>query len=127
MSETNAKSRLGPLSFVFLVVPDMAAARAFYVETLGMEVETESPQFLQLKQPGGAGASLGIGVAEGQDTPQTAGLEEIWWTVEDTDAVHAALVEKGVRIVAAPKDQPFGRTCSFADPAGNILNVFQPR
>lgn len=127
MSEANAKTALGPLSFVFLLVPDMAEARTFYVETLGMEVETESPAFLQLAQPGGAGASLGIGVGAGLTAPHTAALEEIWWTVEDTDAVHALLVERGVRIVSAPKDQPFGRTCSFSDPAGNILNIFQPR
>ena len=127
MNETNAMAVLGPLSFVFLLVPDMAEARTFYVETLGMEVETESPTFLQLAQPGGAGASLGIGVGAGLTAAHTAGLEEIWWTVEDTDAVHAKLVERGVPIVSAPKDQPFGRTCSFRDPAGNILNVFQPR
>lgn len=125
MSETTTK--FGPLSFIFLLVPDMPAARQFYVETLGMAIETESPTFLQLARPGGAGASLGIGVGAGLDAPHTAGLEEIWWTVEDTDAVHAMLIERGVRIVSAPKDQPFGRTCSFADPAGNILNIFQPR
>lgn len=123
MNEASTKSLLGELGFIFLEVPDIPAARAFYVETLGMKLEAETPAFLQMGRPGGAGATLGIGVGE----TSRAAPGVVWWVVEDTDAVHAALVERGVRIVSAPQDMPFGRTCSFADPAGNILNIYKPR
>lgn len=123
MSGTNEKALLGQLGFIFLEVNDLQAARRFYVETLGMEIEDESPAFLQLARPGGAGATLGIGIGE----TSHALPEVVWWVVEDTDAVHAALVARGVRIVSEPADRPFGRICSFADPAGNILNIYKPR
>ena len=123
MSGSSDKALLGQLNFVFLQVPDIQAVRDFYVETLGMAVEADSPTFLQLAHPSGGGATLGIGVGE----TRGALPEVLWWTVQDTDAVHAALVERGVHIVSAPKDEPFGRTCAFADPAGNVLNIFQPR
>jgi catechol 2,3-dioxygenase-like lactoylglutathione lyase family enzyme len=123
VNEANTTGLLGELGFIFLEVPDIKAARAFYVDTLGMVLEDETPAFLQVGRPGGAGATLGIGL--GETSRALPGV--VWWVVNDTDAVHAALVERGVRIVSAPQDMPFGRTCSFADPAGNILNIYKPR
>lgn len=114
------------LNIVILRVDDAQAletARAFYGETLGMAVEGEGPAFFSVAPVEGQGASLGVGVGD----PTTAGATgaEVWWRVDDADAFHAALVSKGVRIVAEPADRPFGRALSFADPAGNILYAFQ--
>ena len=87
---------------------------------LGLTIEHETPIFLIVQPVDAQGTSLGIGIGE----PSATG-PELWWRVDDTDALHAALVAKGVRITAEPKDEPFGRSLSFADPAGNILHAFQ--
>lgn len=115
-----AQSLLNELNIVIIRTPDIEAARRFYAETLGLKVENETPAFLQVQSPGQS-STLGVGVGE----PSMEG-PEIWWRTEDTDALHADLVAKGVRILQEPKDEPFGRSVSFADPAGNRLNAFQP-
>ena len=109
------------LNIVIVRVPDIAAARAFYGDVLGLAVEDETPNFLFVGPVDGQGASFGVGVGEASATGP-----EIWWRVDDTDALHAALVAKGVRITAEPKDEPFGRSIAFADPAGNVLRAYQP-
>ncbi len=120
---------LGSLNFVFLHVPDVAAVRSFYVETLELELVDENTTFLMFRHADGA--TLGIGVDtesffKAKHTVDETSPVELWWQVEDADAVHATLVERGVRIVTEPKDEPFGRALAFADPAGNILCAYQP-
>jgi catechol 2,3-dioxygenase-like lactoylglutathione lyase family enzyme len=122
-----AQSLVRELNIVILRVSDLEAARAFYADTLGLAVENETPGFLIVQPVDGQGASFGIGVGE----PSATGISgatgaEIWWRVDDADALHAALVAKGVRITGEPADRPFGRALSFADPAGNVLHAFQP-
>ena len=114
---------IGLLNFILLHSSDIAKARAFYVDALGMAVEAESPMFLQVAASGGPGVSLGISATEAV----TLTGRILWWQVDDADALRARLAEKGIRITAELKDEPFGRTLSFADPEGNILSVYQPR
>ena len=46
--------------------------------------------------------------------------------VEDIDAVHKALMAKGVAFIKPPKDQAWGRrTAYFADPEGNLWELWQ--
>lgn len=89
---------------------------------LGLRVENETPDFLLIESGDGKGSTLGVGVGE----PGTSG-PEIWWRVDDADAFHVALVEKGVRILQSPVNRSFGRAVSFADPAGNVLYAYQPQ
>lgn len=117
---------LGELNFILVHVERVADVHDFYVRTLGMTVLGDSPDFLTVTAPGG-GATLAIGQGE---TPAGASRTEpieLWWQVPDTDALHTALTARGVRIVHEPKDEPFGRTVSFADPVGNVLNAYQPQ
>ena len=110
------------LDFVLLHVPDLAAARAFYTETFGLEVEDENPGFIQFCRPTGAMFAL---QADPAATPH-AGVE-LWWEVENADEAHAELTSKGVRVVEPLADRPFGRVFSVADPAGNTINLMQLR
>ena len=45
--------------------------------------------------------------------------------VRDADALHKTLVARGVAIVSAPEDKPFGRAFSIKDPANNVINFYQ--
>ena len=109
------------LDFVLLYVRDVAAARAFYTEKMGLEVEDENPGFVQFKAPGGAIFALIHG-----ERPTPASAIELWWQTADTDGAYARLKDRGVEIVSPPEDKPFGRTLSVKDPEGNTLNFFQP-
>ncbi len=110
------------LNFILLHVRDIAAERDFYQDTLGLELEGQGPDFVQF-QPNGA-ASLALSADE-PVAPQTH--VELWWQVEQADALHAALMQRGTTIVSAPKDEPFGRAFSAKDPEGNQINFYQPR
>jgi len=108
------------LQFVMTHVPDVAAARDFYKDTLGFEVETEMPGFVQFKPSTHGGAAFALG-QEDQGDPV-----ELWWYVDDADATHAELVGKGVEIVESPHDMPFGRVFSIKGPDGGTLYMLQP-
>ena len=110
------------LDFVLLYVPDLAAARAFYTETFGLEVEDENPNFIQFRRPTGAMLALQSAPAA---TPYSG--VELWWVVENADEAHAELTGKGVSVVGPLAERPFGRVFSVADPAGNTLNLMQLR
>jgi catechol 2,3-dioxygenase-like lactoylglutathione lyase family enzyme len=43
----------------------------------------------------------------------------------EVDACYTELLEKGVEILDAPRDQEYGhRTMFFRDPEGNILEIY---
>jgi lactoylglutathione lyase len=111
------------LNFVLLHVPDIEQARAFYTEKLGFAVEDQQPGFVQFKQHAGMGAIFAL--QEHADVSPHEGVE-LWWMVDNADATYAALVSKDVQIVSQPSDEPFGRALISKDPAGNIINMFQP-
>jgi predicted enzyme related to lactoylglutathione lyase len=109
----------GP-DFVSLQVRDLDASQAFYETHLGLVrspagpphavVFTTTPIAFALRSllPDtdlDAVAQPGVGVA-------------LWLHATDVQAIHDALVEAGVTVVAEPIDGPFGRTFTFADPDG---------
>jgi predicted enzyme related to lactoylglutathione lyase len=111
------------LNFVMLHEPDIEQARAFYTEKLSFAVEDQQPGFVQFKQLAGMGAIFAL--QEHADVSPHEGVE-LWWMVDDADATYATLVSKDVQIVSQPSDEPFGRAFIIKDPAGNIINMFQP-
>jgi predicted enzyme related to lactoylglutathione lyase len=44
----------------------------------------------------------------------------------DVDGLFEELRGKGVEVYQEPIDQPYGRDCAFADPAGNHIRFTQP-
>ncbi len=112
------------LQFVMVHVPDVQKARTFYTEKMGFVVEDEQPDFVQFKAPQGAT----FAIAKGAVTPTVEGEGiELWWFVDDADATYAELAAKDVQVGRQPIDEPFGRTFSLKDPAGNTLYMLQLR
>ncbi len=107
------------LNFVIARVADVAAARQFYTETLGFEIEDELPGFVQFRAPSGASYAIGV---DGQK-----GDTELWWVVDDAEATLADLVARGVEVAKPLADRPFGRTFAIKDPTGQTLWMLQPR
>ncbi len=114
------------LELALVHVADIDAARAFYTERLGLEADPEQsgPNFVLFQRPDGVGASLGLSTGDAV-APSTS--IELWWYVDDADAIHDELVAGGVEVASPLVDMPFGRTFSIKDPSGNLLYFLQAK
>src|SRR3954462_2994621 len=122
-------------SFSGFAVPDIAEARAFYGETLGLDIDADNEE----------DGLLPPGLARGRDTlvyvkpdHQPATYTILNFRVPDIDAAVDALNERGVELERYEgfeqddKGIMRGRALNrgpdvgwFTDPAGNILSVLQ--
>ena len=91
------------IDYTVIFARQMAAMREFYGETLGFP-------FAQAAEPPVGVLSMQLAFRVERD---------------EVDSCAAVLVERGVRIVEGPTDQPFGhRTLFFRDPDGNVLEIY---
>jgi catechol 2,3-dioxygenase-like lactoylglutathione lyase family enzyme len=100
---------------------DIAASRDFYVEVLGLEVAMDDP-VLGLRSAANPHAQVLIPPPGMEDPEPRFGVD-----VGDpaaVDTAHAAAVERGLRVVYALRDEPWGvRRFFVEDPGGTIINV----
>lgn len=93
--------------FALEYVTDIEAARRFYVEILGLEVERYHPTFVQFD-------SFAIASDESMSG---RGEPELYWLVDDAEAAFRDLSQKAE--VSLPlKQMPFGKVFGINDPAG---------
>ncbi len=117
------------LGIVTLYVNDIAREKSFYKEVIGLPVDEENlgPAFTMLQLSSGplfALQSIAV-LPPGQAHP--AGSFEIGFEVDDVDATYAVWKAKGVEMVSAPTDKPFGREFLAKDPEGHYLSVYRLR
>jgi catechol 2,3-dioxygenase-like lactoylglutathione lyase family enzyme len=112
------------------LVDDVQAAVDFYTTHLGFQLNTDAapafadvvrgPLRLLLSGPASSGARA---------TPNdaaTAGRNRIHLIVDDLDAEIARLRGAGLSFRSEPVSGPGGRQILLADPAGNLIELFQP-
>jgi catechol 2,3-dioxygenase-like lactoylglutathione lyase family enzyme len=100
--------------FVLEYVTDIEAARRFYVEILGLEVERTSPVFVQFDHFAIASdESMG-----GNRDP------EVYWLVDDAEAAFSDFSQKA-DILLPLKQMPFGKVFGIKDPAGQPLYLVE--
>ena len=120
------------LTDIGLFVSDMERAVAFYGETLGFELKRRDIGFAEFRTEG-----VGLAIWEVPDVTQALELAEIprrgltamvavrVETADAVDALHQALVSKGVAIVQAPTTHAWNaRTTYFSDPDGNLWEIY---
>lgn len=99
----NNKPQFG---FVIEYVTDIEAAKRFYVEVLGLEVERTHPTFVQFDH-----------FAIASDAPLGGGEPELNWLVDDAEAAYGELSQKAE--VSLPLTQkPFGKIFAIKGPDG---------
>jgi len=113
------------LELVAVPVSDVDRAKEFYVRT-GFNpdhdhVVGEGLRFVQLTPPGSA---CSIAIGEGLTEMPPGSVKGLQVVVEDIEAAHAALTERGVE-VSDVQDFPWGRFVFFSDPDGNAWSVQQ--
>ena len=120
------------LTDVGLFVEDLERGIAFYGETLGFELRRRDIGFAEFHTNG-----VGLALWEVSDVTAALALEATprqglttmvavrVETAEEVDALHDALVAKGVTIVQAPTTHAWNaRTTYFSDPDGNLWEIY---
>jgi catechol 2,3-dioxygenase-like lactoylglutathione lyase family enzyme len=105
-----------------LLVPDLVAARAFFVDVLGFEVAMDLGWIVTFASPSNPTAQLSV--SEGEPRPDPGGAPHLTVEVADVNAVHATAQAQGVQVVYPLTDEPWGvRRCFVEAPGGWVLNV----
>lgn len=112
------------------IVNDVQAAIDFYTTHLGFTLNTSAapafadvvrgPLRLLLSGPASSGARAT------PDDAALAGRNRIHLVVDDLDAEIAPLRDAGLRFRSDVVSGPGGRQILLADPAGNLIELFQP-
>jgi len=114
---------------------DMAGMKTFFTEVLGFEVIFEMPgNYVEFKQEGTRFALSSHEVMkqatdhESYDQPKSGQVLELMFRCDDPadlDKSYKQIIEKGAKSIKPPTDMPWGqRTAFFADPDGNIHELF---
>jgi catechol 2,3-dioxygenase-like lactoylglutathione lyase family enzyme len=115
-----------------LMVHDVAATAAFYVEHFAFKPLFESEWYVHLQSSEDPTVNLAILNGEHETIPvegrgQRAAGVLINFEVEDVDAVHDRLVAAGLPILRSLRDEDFGqRHFITADPNGVLIDVIKP-
>ena len=114
------------------IVDDVERAIEFYTQHLGFEVRmSAAPAFADVTRGNlrlllsGPASSAGRPMADGV-TPSPGGWNRIHLIVADIDAEVARLRERGVPFRNDVVTGPGGRQILAEDPAGNLVELFQP-
>lgn len=114
------------------IVDDVAAAIQFYTTHLGFEVLTSyPPAFADVARGNlrlllsGPASSAGRPMPDGE-TPGPGGWNRIHLLVEDIHAEVARLKAAGVPFRNEILSGPGGQQILLLDPAGNVVELFQP-
>ena len=117
------------LEVVPMPVADVDAAKAFYTEKVGFNLDHDvepgnGMRVVQMTPPGSA-CSVVIGV--GLPLGEPGSVKGVQLVVEDIEAVRAAMAERGVPVgevqQLGPEGAPGSRFCFFEDPDGNMWAI----
>ena len=111
------------LAYVNVTVSDFDRAVAFFRDTIGLPLNFADAEFGYASF-----ATRGAAFARGAGPGGRAGRRHtgVGFAVDDLDAAHAALAEKGVSFPRPPTQEPWGGYMAvFADPDGNTYYLDQ--
>ena len=118
---------LTTLDYVILLCDDLALMKFFYHETLGVHIERDWEDWIEMR----LGAVLLTLRRRGRHydgswTLGSAGVQLAFRvTPSEVDDWYAVLLQKQVEILEPPRDWDYGhRTLFFQDPEGNILEIY---
>lgn len=117
------------LASVRYLVDDVRAAVDFYTTHLGFTVAFEAPPFADIRRGPLRLLLSGPTTSGARATPDdaaTAGRNRIHLIVDDLDAEIDRLRTAGLTFRSDLVSGPGGRQILLADPAGNLIELFQP-
>ena len=103
-----------------IATPDVAAAKRFYHEVLGLDVLMDLGWIATYGSPRKASAQVSIMSEGGSGTP----VPDLSIEVDDLDAALARVKAAGIAIEYGPADEPWGvRRFYVRDPFGKLVNI----
>lgn len=119
-----------------LIVQDLAQCMTFYKDTLGLPVtfsdansfafRLEDQDFVLLKVSAAVQMLGEEALSLHRDNRDIGHRVLLCANVEDVDAVYNTLTARGVAFIKPPISQAWGRrTAHFADPEGNLWEIWQ--
>lgn len=111
------------LGYVNVTVSDFDRAVAFFRDTIGLPLNFADAEFGYASFATRGAAFAVVQAPEGEEVGRHTG---VGFVVDDLDAAHAALAEKGVAFPRPPTREPWGGYMAvFADPDGNTYYLDQ--
>jgi len=123
------------IATVALVVRDYDEALAFYCDRVGFELVADRPmgggkRWLAVAPPGGGTHLLLAKAATPEQSArigdQTGGRVFLFLETDDFWRDHAAMKEKGVRFLEAPREEDYGTVAVWEDLYGNRWDLIGP-
>jgi catechol 2,3-dioxygenase-like lactoylglutathione lyase family enzyme len=124
----------GKIALITILADDAQKLKKFYQDVMGFEVQADHGQYIEFQSEGVRFAVCGrafladaTGIA-GYKEPKRGHSFELAFPVaspRDVDKIYQELIKKGAKPVKEPSDMPWGqRTGFFADPEGNVHEIF---
>lgn len=120
------------IGLVTIIVDDYDDAIGFFVDALGFDLVEDSsaltndgrPKRWVVVRPPGAATGILLARADGERQAAAVGNQVgprvgFFLQVDDFDAARRRMTSAGVRFVAPPRTEPYGRVAVFLDIAGN--------
>lgn len=105
---------------------DLGRLLPFYRDTLGLQTQMDTPEFVVFAADSGAQLCLGVhSDVKGQSRDPSRVMIDL--TVEDCKAEYTRLRARGVEFVREPSTDPGDGIviATLKDPDGNLLQIFQ--
>ncbi len=115
---------IGP-DFIALQVRDLDASKAFYVDTLRLVAQPQSPPGAVVFDTSPVPFAIREPLVDLDDVSQLGWGMSLWMSCADTEGAHQRLVDAGVTITSDPSDGPFGRQFALRDLDGYPITVHQ--
>ncbi len=112
----------GP-DFIALQVRDLDAAKAFYRDIVGLEVDPAGPPHAVVFRTAPIPFAVREPIEDLPTSPRPGVGVALWMAADEPDSLAAKLAAAGVRIVEPVRPGGFGRQFTFADLDGYLITV----
>src|SRR5215469_3975747 len=111
------------VAVVSVPVADPERSRAFYVDTLGLELRRDDSSIPGMRwvQVGPSGCMASLTLVTWFESMPAGSLRGLVLTSDDLQADYEALVAKGVEFEGPPQQRPWATETVFHDPDGNAI------
>lgn len=115
------------LAFASLQVRDLEVSKAFYTDKLGFEVSEMSNSYACVFKYNNGEASFAVRTPIGNIEGKELGIgTSLWFAVDEKmEELQSQLTDKGVTLIGAINNTPFGKTLMAKDPDGYIITFLE--